>query len=46
MRLGSLLPSRSGVGFLRLINREADTPHPNPSPEEEGLCLRQILRAR
>ena len=37
-RLGSVLPSRSGVGFL-LPRRAAwkEKPHPNPSPEAEGL---------
>jgi hypothetical protein len=36
-RLGSLLPSRSGVGAVRLALRLLDMPHPNPSPKGEGL---------
>src|SRR3546814_13003887 len=34
-KLGSLLPSCSGWGPT--ASREADRPHPNPSPEGEGL---------
>src|SRR3546814_4090889 len=37
-RLGSLLPSRSGWGLEALC--KADGPHPNPSPEGEGLKKR------
>jgi hypothetical protein len=37
VRLGSLLLSRSGVGILRHAQCHADRPHPNPSPEGEGL---------
>ena len=33
--LASSMPSRSGVGPRSLLN--ADSPHPNPSPEGEGL---------
>ena len=36
--LAALLPSRSGVGvFLPRWFAWKENPHPNPSPEEEGL---------
>jgi hypothetical protein len=31
------MPSRSGVGAVQLARRLMDRPHPNPSPEGEGL---------
>src|SRR3546814_5244242 len=48
-KLGSLLPSCSGWGPT--ASREADRPHPNPSPEGEGLIAcsfgaRRIRSAR
>ena len=39
--LVALPPSRSGVGRVRHAIRQTDTPHPNPSPEEEGLRKHQ-----
>ena len=36
-RLGSLLPGRSGVGRSSHTPLWNESPHPNPSAEEEGL---------